>query len=453
LTAAFVREHDHSVKILDAEAENLNPEQTAEKIANENPLLVNIVVMGMNPSASSTPKMTAVRETITALKKINSHIKIVLSGLHPSALPEKTLKEENVPFVCVGEGFNTILQLIEQLKSGENNYKINGLWYAENGEIKTNPPAVPIQNLDDLPFSAWDLLPMEKYRAHNWHCFEHINQRQPYAAIFTSIGCPFNCIYCNIHALYGGKPSIRFRSPEKVVEEIGYLVENYKVKNIKFLDELFAINESRVMRICDLINENGYDLNIWAYGRVDTVNERMLKHMKQAGINWICYGFESASEKVREGVSKKTGPDKTKNAIEMTRVANINILANFLFGLPDDNYETMQATLDMAKKYNFEYVNFYTAMAYPGSHLYEDAIDQGIKLPENWSGFGQYSPEALPLPTKYLSAAEVLQFRDKSFEEYFINPKYLKMIRERFGNEIEEHIKEMLKYKIKRKYA
>ncbi len=453
LTAAFMRKHGYSVKIIDAEAGNMSQEETAGNIAKENPLLVDIVVMGITPSASSTPKMVAVREIITASKEKSPHIKILLSGLHPSALPERTLREEDVDFICQGEGFYTILQLLEVLKLDResSDCKIPGLWYIQNGKAISNHPA-PLVNPDELPFAAWDLLPMGKYRAHNWHCFNHIDQRKSYAVIYTSLGCPFKCTYCNIHTLYGG-PSIRFRSPEKVVEEIDFLVRNYEIRNLKILDELFVLREDHVMRICDLIIQGGYDLNIWAYARVDTVNRNVLKKMKQAGINWICFGFESASQKVRKGVTKKNEDDAVKKAIDMTRVAGIYILANFMFGLPDDDFETMQETLDMAKKFNFEYVNFYTVMAYPGSQLYEDAAKQGIKLPETWLGYSQYSEETLPLSTKYLSAADVLRFRDNAFKEYYKNPKYLEMIKEKFGPKAVEHIEEMLKHEIHRKFV
>lgn len=454
LMAAFVRHHDYSVKIIDAEAENLTPEYAAEKVAEYDPLLVNIVVLGSNPSASSTPKMTAAGEVASALKERASHIKIILSGLHPSALPERTLREEEADFVCQGEGFDTIRQLLGVLKSGRetDDYKIPGLWYRRNGEVVSN--SLPrLVNPNDLPMAAWDLLPMDKYRAHNWHCFENIDQRQPYAVIYTSLGCPFNCSYCNIHALYNSEPGIRFRSPEKVVEEIDFLVRNHRVRNIKFLDELFALREDRVNRICDLIIEGGHDLNIWAYARVDTVNEKMLEKMKQAGINWLAYGFESANTKVRRGVAKKFEQDAVTRAVEMTQAAGIYIMGNFIFGLPDDNLETMRETLRLAKEFNFEYVNFYTAMAYPGSQLYEDAIKQGVELPEQWYGYSQYSEETLPLATKHLSAAEVLGFRDRAFKEYFSNPKYLTMVKEKFGPKVVEHIEDMLKHDIPRKYV
>jgi anaerobic magnesium-protoporphyrin IX monomethyl ester cyclase len=336
------------------------------------------------------------------------------------------------------------------LKSNKSYTQVPGLWYVENGNPKCGPPA-KLVDPDQLPMTAWDLLPMEKYRAHNWHCFDHIDQRHPYAVVYTSLGCPFNCSYCNIHALYDGKAGIRFRSPEKVVEEIDYLVKNYKVKNIKFLDELFALNEDRVNRICDLIIQGGYDLNIWAYARVDTVNERMLKKMKQAGINWLAYGFESASAEVRRGVAKKFGEDVVSKAVAMTQAAGIYIIGNYIFGLPDDTMKTMRETLDMAKEFNFEYINFYAAMAYPGSQLYLDAVKQGIALPEAWYGYSQYAYETIPLPTKYISAAEVLRFRDQAFKEYLSNPKYLDMMLKKFGPEVVKHIKGMLKYDIKRK--
>ena len=92
-------------------------------------------------------------------------------------------------------------------------------------------------------------------------------------------------------------------------------------------------------------------------------------------------------------------------------------------------------------------------MAYPGSQLYEDALREGIKLPETWQGYSQYSEDTLPLPTKYLSAADVLRFRDNAFKEYYRNPKYIEMIREKFGPKVVEHIEEMLKHGIQRKFA
>lgn len=454
LIAAFIREKGYSVKIIDAEAENLSPKQTAQIIAELQPLLAAIIVLGSNPSASSTPKMTAAGETLNELYTLSPQIKTLLGGLHPSALPKRTLTDEKVNFVCQGEGFYTILELLDVLTTRKEcqDYIINGLWYKKNGEIFSNPPSEPIKNLDELPLCAWDLLPMEKYRAHNWHCFDDLTARDRYAVIYTSLGCPFNCHYCNIHALYG-KPGIRFRSPENVIKELDLLVNTYGIRNIKIIDELFVLNESRVREICNLIIQLGYSLNIWAYARVDTVHESLMKKMKEAGINWLAFGIESASDTIREGVTKRFSQETIKSAITIAKNAKIYVMGNFIFGLPEDTMETMEETLHLAKELKIEFINFYTAMAYPGSALYLEAVQNGIALPEHWHGYAQYSEETIPLPTKYLSSAEVLRFRDRAFTDYLSDPDYLKMIRDTFGYDIEEHIREMLQHNIERKYA
>ena len=457
IVASFIRDRGYSVRMIDMEIDGLTVDEIAEKIIGNNPLLIDILVMGPNPSASSTPLMPATRELLDALKKKNQKIKTILTGIHPSALPEKTLKEQKTDFVGQGESFYTILHLLEALKSGKKieDIKIKGLWYLDAGKLVSGGWGELIRDPKELPPVAWDLIEdMDKYRAHNWHCFGHLKERSPYGVIYTSLGCPYGCDYCNIKTLYDGKPGIRFRDPQSIVEEIDLLVKKYKVKNIKFLDELFAISEKRVDEVCDPIIERGYNLNIWAYARINTVNERMLKKMKKAGINWLCYGIESGSKDVRLGVSKiGFDQDLIKKSVKMTHDAGIYIIGNFIFGLPDDNLETMQETFNVAKESECEYANFYVAMAYPGSKLYEESVKNGVRIPEGWLGFAQLNEETLPLPTKYLSGPEVLRFRDKAFEEYFSRPEYLKMIEKKFGKEEVSHINEMLEFKIKRKYA
>ncbi len=451
LLAAFIRKKGCSVAIMDADAEGWSPEYTTDKIVEYNPLLVGISAIGANPSASSTPKMPAISQLLNSLQKKAVNIKTFLYGLHPSALPERTLREEHVDFICRGECFYTVPMLVGALKSNYDKYEIDGLWYRQGDQVISNGWGKLVEDIDELPFAAWDLLPMQLYRSHNWHCFQHLDKRQPYAIIYTSLGCPYNCTYCNIHTLYDGKPRIRFRSPQKVVEEIDLLVRQYNVKNIKILDELFVLKESRVLEFCNLIIERGYDLNIWAYARVDTVRENILKKMKQAGINWLAYGIESGSKEVRYGVHKgKFTQEAITSAIEMTKKAGIHIIGNYMFGLPDDDFTTMQATLDLAKELNCEYANFYSTMAYPGSHLYEKSIEKGAQMPDSWIGFSQLSKETFPLPTKYLSNVEVLRFRDQAFQEYFSNSQYLEMIKEKFGAEVVEHINEMLRHKLHR---
>ncbi|MCG3774475.1 MAG: Hopanoid C-2 methylase [Nitrospira sp.] len=306
---------------------------------------------------------------------------------------------------------------------------------------------------------AWDLLPMEKYRAHNWHCFGDL-KREPYASIYTTLGCPYHCSFCCIQApfksgekLLGMKAttnSYRFWSPELVVSQIDLLVEKYGVRNIKVADEMFVLNPRHVLGICDRLIERGYNLNIWAYARVDTVKEGMLEKLKKAGFTWLAFGIESGSDRVRDGVDKSFSQEEIFSTLKRVRAEGINVAANYIFGLPDDDANSMKATLDLALEVNAEWANFYCTMAYPGSPLYEQALREGWRLPSTWSGYSQHAVDSVPLPTRHLPAAEVIRFRDAAFNTYFGEARYLEMISGRFGVETADHIRQMTSYRLER---
>ena len=451
LVAGHLRKMGYQVVLYDAEAENWDYEAAARKVVDVKPLLAAVVVSGSNPSAS-TMNMGGAAKIAALISQLAPDIRTLLYGLHPSALPEKTIREEKVDFVCQGEGFFTLPQLIDALKADADDYRINGLWYMEDKHVVSNPWPPLVKNLDELPMPAWDLLPMEKYRAHNWHCFEHITERQPYGILYTSLGCPYSCSFCCINALFG-KHRIRYRSLDRVIEEIDVLVKTYGIKNIKIIDEMFALNEKRIVSFCDMIIERGFDLNMWAYGRVNTVTEKMLTKMKQAGINWVAYGFESGSKRVIDSVTKGYNLDQVGQVVEMTYSVDMHVCANFIFGLPEDDYDSMNETLKLMLDINAEWANIYSAMAYPGSKLYEDAQNNGWALPQSWEGYSQYAYESLPLPTKYLSGGQVLSFRDYAFQTYYSSPRYLNMIERKISSETALHIKNMAAKKLKRKYA
>ncbi|MDA4111209.1 MAG: B12-binding domain-containing radical SAM protein [Thaumarchaeota archaeon] len=455
LMATFLRNRGFSVKILDANANHMSHEETADEIIRLNPVLTAMVIYGHQPSAS-TQTMPGARAISKVMKQKASDMKIIMVGGHVSALPERTLREEPIDFTATGEGIHTLAKLIDVLKSGSSNdlAEVPGLLYWENGEIKKGELDKLMQNLDkEIPGLAWDLLDMKKYRAHNWHCFGFTDEREPYASLYTTLGCTFKCTFCCINSPFGG-PSYRMRSPANVVEEIELLVQKYGVKNIKIADEMFVLNVKHVSDICDMLIERNLDLNIWAYARVDTVKrEGLLEKMKKAGFNWLALGIESGSANIRDGVSKSFGQDQIYQSVQRIRDVGINVCANYIFGLPDDDWNSMQATLDLSLDLNAEYANFYSCMAYPGSPLYEDALKQGLELPKSWSGYSQHSEDALPLPTKHLSGKEVLSFRDKAFDVYFNNPKYLVMMEKKFGSESVDHVKQMTAIRLVRRSA
>jgi len=401
-----------------------------------------VMVSGHNPSAS-TMNMSGAGAIAKTIKQLAPKLPLALTGLHVSALPERSLRETAVDFVIQGEGLRTLPPLIEALKVNADAFNaIPGLWWRSNGEVVPGKMPKMWDDLDTLPTSAWDLLPMGRYRAHNWHCFDDVTRRQPYATLYTSLGCPYKCSFCCINALFG-EHRLRTRGVDSVLAEIDLLVNTFGVRNIKIMDELFAVNEKRTLALCEGIASRGYDLNMWAYARVNTVTEPMLAAMKGAGINWVAYGFESGSKRVIEDVAKDYKLDQVLRVVEMTYAQDQHICANFIFGLPEDDYDSMQETNVLMQEINAEWANIYSAMAYPGSKLYADAVASGALLPTTWNGFSQYSRDCLPLPTKHLTGGQVLSFRDYAFDAYYKSPRYLDMMRRKFGEETMRHIQDM----------
>lgn len=456
LLAGVVREKGYKVQMLDTEVAGKSINEISDYINELNPFLVVFSVSGTNPSAS-TQNMLAVHKILVDYRNRYGYgkTKFLAHGIHVSALPEKTIKEEMLDFVCIGEGFDTIVKLAEaavnEVCDTEMIEQVPNLCYMRENEVRFTFRSGVCQNLDELPMAAWDLLPMEKYRAHNWHCFGNISGRQPYGVIWTALGCPFHCHFCCINTMFG-KSGIRFRSVEKVIEEIDYLVENYHIRNLKIVDELFALNENRVVDFCERLIERNYSLNIWAYARVDTVTPKMLFMMKKAGINWIAYGFESGNKNSLDDVNKGYALNKVDQVVVDTYKEGLYIIANYMFGLPEDDYAAMQETLNMAIGINSEWVNFNTVMAYPGSGLYQDALANGARLPRDWQGYSQYAKDSMPMDTKKIKAEEVIAFRDYAFHTYFSNPRYLsKMMK--FGEDTVQHILNMTKYKLPRNNA
>lgn len=393
--ACLLEKKSTSVAIVDAEALELSVEETVAQARAYKPKGIVIVTMGKNPSNSSTPKMPAAIELSQQLRE--GDYRTYITGLHPLCLPELTKQE-------------------------------------------TGLEVLPL-SFESMGNSAWHLLPMESYRAHNWHCLQDINNRGEYASIYTSFGCPFNCSYCNIPNFYGSK-QIHYRTPEDILSEIDTLVNQYGVKNLKFCDELFTLQEDRVATICELLKERRCNLNIWAYARVDTVNAYTLEVMKKAGINWLAYGFESADSSTRSSVGKKYSLEAMEHAIKLTKMAGINTMGNFMFGLPSDTLETMRESLDWAKEMLFEFINFYVAMPYPGSRWFTELHKAG-EASLDWARYSQYAKNPV-------GRRDAIEFRDKAFKEYFNNPAYLSMVRSKFGLKAESHIKEMLGKEIRK---
>ena len=463
-----VRKFGNSTAILDAEVEGLNYIETAKQINDINPKIICFVVYGQQPSAS-TQNMQGAVGSAEELKKLNSRCFTLFVGAHVAALPDETLKKEkSIDAVCQNEGVYTILDLLKVEKLNDDYYlsKVKGLCFrGSDGVIKKNQLStiVPRKNLvEELPGMAWDLLPpLSKYRTASWHSWSNDSEKENFASLYTSLGCPYRCSFCMINIInrtnqdsnISSEDSNIFRwwPPEFTISQFDYIA-NQGVKNIKIADELFVLNPNHFKTICSLIKDRGYDFNIWAYSRIDTCKPEYLNILADSGVKWLGLGIENPNEVLRKEIHKDGYKEvKILDIINMIQSSGINVSGNYIYGLPNDTKESMQATLSFALDNITEMVNFYSAMAYPGSPLYFKAKKLNRKLPDNYVGYSQHAYETLNLSNENLSSESILLFRDKAWQKYHSNPKYLNLLEKKFGKPAREDLEKTIKIKLKRK--
>ena len=473
LLAESLRSVGFNPIILDVNAEKISNEKAYEKIFNINPKLVCFVVYGQNVNAGTT-NMSGAVELANFIKKRNSDFFISFVGSHVQALPIETLKNEpSIDLVFTNEGVYALRNLLKLESFEKKNLKgIKGIAFREKDEIIFNLPEklVPEERMYiDLPGYAWDLLPFKDkpfdlYRSPMWHAEYNEKFRTPYAAIQTSLGCRFGCNFCMINILnkndqkeigvasdYSG---MRYWTPDFIIKEFDKLI-SYGVNTIRIVDEMFLLNPKYYVPLCKLLadrNKND-DLKMWAYSRVDTIKRPgILDLVRKAGIKWLALGIESGDRKIRLEVSKGKFEDvDIEKVIRQVHDSDIQVMANYIYGLPGDSKETIKNTFELSKRLCTLGWNTYAAMALPGSQLYKDSIDKNIPLPKSYEGYSFHSYDTLPLPTENMEAYEILKLRDEHFIEYHNDNKFIDKIQNKFGEKAVKNIKDITKIKLKRK--
>jgi len=472
LLAESCRSKGFSVAILDCCAERLSINNAVNRIKDLKPRLTVFVVYGQNPNSGTTSMIGALK-LANSLKYEDSSSKTCFVGSHTSALPRDILSYKQVDIVLLNEGVYAIHNLLKSNLSSDLNL-IKGIGFKDKGPgglsiPKLNAPEniVPQPLMDhDLPGYAWDLLPFKEkpldlYRSHFWHAeFDHEN-RTPFAAIYTSLGCQFACDFCMINIVNrvdnddlvnaSHSRGMRFWSVEWVSREMKKLAV-LGVKTLRISDEMFFLNRKYYEPILKNTISNDFGFNMWTYSRVDTVRKEALSLFKQAGVNWLALGVEAGNQLVRQEVSK--GSFKEVNIREVCKRigdSDINIISNYIFGFPEDDFSTMQQTLDLAMELNTEMANMYPCQALPGTPMYHQAKQNGWTLPDSFEGFAFLAYESQPLPTKHVSAEDVLRFRDQAWQKYFTNPTYLDLVKSKFGENERNNVVEMASIKLKRK--
>ncbi|MEL6721696.1 MAG: radical SAM protein [Pseudomonadota bacterium] len=472
LLAESCRKQGFGVGILDCGAEHLTLMQSVNRVKEAQPRLALFVVYGQNPN-SGTTNMAGALTFARALKADQGEkITIGFIGSHTSALPMEVLSYDCVDIVLLNEGVYALHHLL-QSNLASDLACIKGIGYKKSGPAGFPVPTlnapqsiVPQSCMDeDLPGYAWDLLPykekpLDLYRAHFWHAgFNHANCT-PFAAIYTSLGCNFGCDFCMInivnrednadHVHAAHSRGMRFWSPDWVNRELKKLAD-MGVRTVRISDEMFFLNRKYYQPILQNIIDSGFEFNLWAYSRIDTVRQDALALFKRAGVNWLALGVEAGNQLVRQEVSKGSFKEvNIRDICQTIQQEDIYIISNYIFGFPDDNLETMQQTLDLALELNTEMANMYPCQALPGSPMYHTAKQHDWKLPDSYEGYAFLSYNSQPLPTKYLSAAEVLRFRDAAWQTYFTHPAYLELVERRFGQQERQNIEAMSRIRLQR---
>ena len=467
LLAQSCRSKGYGVGILDCVAERLTLGESVTKIRQANPRLVVFVIYGQNPN-SGTVNMIGAYKLGNLLKETYPEYFICMVGSHVSALPKEVLGYGFVDFILLNEGVYALHNILKtNLKDDLD--KVKGIGHKKDGLCILNSPeiVVPQDRMDiDLPGMAWDLLPYKNkpfdlYRSHFWHAEFNHEKRNPFAAIYTSIGCMFKCEFCMINIINrnnnddnitsSDSKGMRFWSPDFIIKEFEKLA-HYGVETIRVSDEMFFLNRKYYEPLLNKIVERGLKFNMWVYSRVDSCNSQYFELFKKAGVNWLALGIESANQNIRTKITKGSFKDiNIREVVRNIRNSDINVISNYIFGFPDDTKQTMQQTLDLALELNTETVNMYACAALPGSPLHLKAKQNNWKLPESYSGYGFLSYDCLPLRTKHCTAEEVLQFRDEAWTTYFQNPNYLNLVEKQFGLNQRNNVEDMSKIKLKRK--
>jgi len=361
--ASSLEKHNHEVAIIDAIALGLSREQVRRRIKEFSPDIVGITAM--------TPNFRGAQEAGRIAKEEGALT--VVGGVQLSLFPEETLSCDYFDFGILGEGEETMVELCKALEYKEKTDVISGLVTKKNGKVHVNSPRI-VSDLDTIPMPAYHLLPMTKYSS--------IIGLHPVSTMIGTRGCPYKCGFCY------KTPSDsrhRVRNPVNVVDEMEFLIKQYKIKEIMFYDDLMLPDYAA--GLCEEILRRGIGIKWQSPQRVNLVNPRLLKLMAKAGCRLLRYGVEQGDPEMMRRVEKHITVDQAKRVFRWTREAGIDAFAYFIIGYPNEDARTMRATINLAKELNPQYVMFTKAVPLPGTRMMELAVEKGIIPHDYWRKF------------------------------------------------------------------
>lgn len=323
-------------------------------------------------------------ETAKAVKQVKPSCKVVVGGWHPSYMPDSMLQHPEVDYVVMGEGERAMVELATLITKGDGDRAIAtipGVACRYEGKTIKNPPKI-ISDLDQVPYPAWHLLPMQIYDRK----IDYLSVR-PVDAVNVIRGCPYDCSYCETKKLWGQK--CRAFSPARITEEIEHMVKNYGSKGIYFVGDNFTINKKHTLALCNLIRKHELNVEWVCDTRVDLISRDLLREMKGAGCRSIFFGIQSGSPHILEKLNINFTLEQVVQAFKLCREEGIQIACSFMLGIPGETIEDMKTTYKFAKKLDPDWCHFYVFIACPNSGLYEEVLQKGLY--DRMEGFLAYA--------------------------------------------------------------
>jgi anaerobic magnesium-protoporphyrin IX monomethyl ester cyclase len=358
--AAMLKEYGHQVHVVDLNVPGQSlPSDLAE-----------FDLVGLS---ADTPRHNQALSLAAKIKQ--EKLPVAMGGPHVSFRPEETLRTGQVDYVIRGEGEYPLLYLLEYLQGHRSLQEVPSIAYLQQGELMQNSWQFTVEDVDFLPFPARELLPMQEYKT-------HLGQKRA-TSIISSRGCPFNCSFCASSQLFGLK--WRPRSPESVVDEVQEVQNRYQVSNILFMDDNFALDPKRTIKICELMQHKDMHANWLCTSRVNTIveNEDMVQSMAEAGARMVFLGIESTDPEVLKNYNKGISPDLAEQALNLLKKYKIKTMASFIIGNMKENKKMIRNTIKFATKLKPELAQFSILTPYPGTQLFNKVKDQIITW--NWS--------------------------------------------------------------------
>ncbi len=392
--AAALQKEGIEVQIMDHLVSKYTPDKLRRELEQFKPDIVGATCVTLNyPTASRIMRVC---------KNFDPNIVTMLGGPHATfALNETLLRAPWIDLIVTGEGERTLIELVRTIEKGEDYHQVPGIAFRKNGAVVKTEPRPLIEDLNELPFPARNLLPLSKYKALEAPC-----------TVITSRGCPFKCIFCSGPRLFGRR--VRFRDPELVLDEIEQINKEYGFQKINIVDDTFTLNERHAREICNGILKRKIKITWNVFARADTVNLGLLSLMREAGCEWLLYGAESGNPEILKTIKKGTTPDTLRQGARIAAEAGIKVFNSFIFGLPGESPETARQSMDFAKelddKYGAKY-GFHILSPLPGTELYEKPKEYGLRiLSRDWAKYDANKPITC---TEHMSPAQVMEFSNE----------------------------------------